>query len=52
MLLQNLQSFLNEVCQVLVLALGVIDLVPYIDCIDAMIRLLFLNMLNTGRICL
>lgn len=52
MFLESLQRLLDQIGQVLVLSLRVVYLVPDIDLIKSYVRRLFLNMLNTGRICL
>lgn len=51
-LLQYLQSFLNKIRHVLVLSLSIIDLVPDVHYFTNHLQRLFLNMLNTGKICL
>ena len=52
MLLQYLESLLNQISKVLVLSLRVVNLITDIHFVISSVRLLFLNILKTGRICL
>ena len=50
MLLQYLECFLDQIRQVLVFPLSVVYFVSDVHYITQSLRLLFLNMLNTGSI--
>lgn len=52
MLFQNLKSLLDKIRQILALLLSVVNLISNIHSIISYLRLLFLNMLKTGNICL